>query len=127
MVAIDGAFASGSIPKSKTKNLKYTESRPYPRRDITVIHLAPDHQSDEEGAGHEDGRIGLVGPMSNYAAPPQLVEDVPYNDLGDMKAFAGRWREEHRGKWFTVPKLSGFCLVAVHRCSCCVFAVNGVA
>ena len=22
--------------------------------------------------------IGLVGPMSNYAAPPQLVEEVPY-------------------------------------------------
>src|SRR3954464_9451605 len=22
--------------------------------------------------------IGLVGPMSNYAAPPQLVETVPY-------------------------------------------------
>jgi hypothetical protein len=21
-------------------------------------------------------KIGLVGPMSNYAAPPQLVEDV---------------------------------------------------
>ena len=25
--------------------------------------------------------IGLVGPMSNYAAPPQLVEEVPYRDL----------------------------------------------
>ena len=25
--------------------------------------------------------------------------------------FARRWREEHRGQWFTVPKLSGFCLL----------------
>jgi glycosyltransferase involved in cell wall biosynthesis len=36
--------------------------------------------------------IGLVGPMSNYAAPPQLVEDVPYRDLDQMHAFARRWR-----------------------------------
>jgi GT2 family glycosyltransferase len=28
-----------------------------------------------------------------------------------MRAFAQRWRDEHRGKWFTVPKLSGFCLL----------------
>ena len=49
--------------------------------------------------------------MSNYAAPPQLVEDVPYQDLDEMHVFARRWREEHRGKWFTVPKLSGFCLL----------------
>ena len=45
----------------------------------------------------ERGRIGLVGPMSNYAAPPQLVEDVPYRDLDEMKDFARRWREDHRG------------------------------
>jgi glycosyltransferase involved in cell wall biosynthesis len=55
--------------------------------------------------------IGLVGPMSNYAAPPQLVEDVPYTDLKDMPAFARRWREQQRGKWLRVRKLSGFCLL----------------
>jgi glycosyltransferase involved in cell wall biosynthesis len=49
--------------------------------------------------------------MSNYAAPPQLVEGVPYRDLDEMQVFARRWRDEHRGKWFTVPKLSGFCLL----------------
>src|SRR4029077_2692559 len=58
-----------------------------------------------------DRRIGLVGPMSNYAAPPQLVPDVGYQRLEDLPAFARRWRDEHRGKWFTVPKLSGFCLL----------------
>jgi glycosyltransferase involved in cell wall biosynthesis len=55
--------------------------------------------------------VGLAGPMSNYAAPPQLVDDVPYHDMHEMHAFARTWRDEHRGKWFTVPKLSGFCLL----------------
>jgi hypothetical protein len=49
--------------------------------------------------------IGLVGSMSNYATPPQLVECVPDRDVGEMHHFARRWRDEHRGKWFTVPKL----------------------
>jgi len=55
--------------------------------------------------------IGLVGPMSNYAAPPQLVEEVPYRDMEEMQVFARQWRDEHRGQWFHVPKLSGFCLL----------------
>jgi len=46
-------------------------------------------------AGHD---IGLVGPMSNYASPPQLVEGVPYRDPDGMHAFAARWRSEHRGQ-----------------------------
>ena len=49
--------------------------------------------------------------MSNYAAPPQLVEDVPYRDLDAMHAFARRWRDEHRGQWFSAAKLSGFCVL----------------
>jgi glycosyltransferase involved in cell wall biosynthesis len=70
----------------------------------------------DSGAGSGDPRtarcaIGLVGPMSNYAAPPQSVEGVPYRDVQDVHAFARRWRDEHRGQWFTVPKLSGFCLL----------------
>jgi glycosyltransferase involved in cell wall biosynthesis/Flp pilus assembly protein TadD len=55
--------------------------------------------------------IGLVGPMSNYVAPPQLVDSVPYRDFHEMHAFARKWRDEHRGKWFTAHKLSGFCLL----------------
>ena len=55
--------------------------------------------------------IGLVGPMSNFAAPPQLVEDVTYRDIAEMQVFARRWRDVHRKQWFTVPKLSGFCLL----------------
>ena len=53
----------------------------------------------------------LVGPMSNYATPPQLVENVPYRDIGEMQDFARDWRDRHRGQWFNVSKLSGFCLL----------------
>ena len=62
-----------------------------------------------------DPKIGLTGPMSNYAAPPQLVENVPYADLDAMHRFAGHWREAHRGQWFTTSKLSGFCLLMKRR------------
>ncbi len=65
---------------------------------------------DGSGAGR-GSTIGLVGPMSNYAAPPQLVEGALYRDMAEMPGFARRWRDEHRGQWFTVPKLSGFCLL----------------
>ena len=49
--------------------------------------------------------------MSNYATPPQLVENVPYRDMGEMQDFARTWRDRHRGQWFSVSKLSGFCLL----------------
>ena len=65
----------------------------------------------ETNGAERDSIIGLVGPMSNYAAAPQLVDEVPYRDMAEMHGFARRWRDEHRGQWFTVPKLSGFCLL----------------
>lgn len=55
--------------------------------------------------------IGMTGPMSNYASPPQLVAETPYRDLMEMHAFADRWRDSHRGEWFEAEKLSGFCLL----------------
>jgi GT2 family glycosyltransferase len=85
--------------------------------------------------------MGLVGPMSNYAAPPQLVELVPYRigarvegrgaraegraagqppassdhlseaTLDDVNIFATEWREKQRGKWLEVERLGGFCLL----------------
>jgi len=75
--------------------------------------------------------VGMVGPMSNYAAPPQLVETVPYR-IGPKKgprskgggtgkellveteavnAFAREWREKNRGKWVEAERLGGFCLL----------------
>jgi O-antigen biosynthesis protein len=73
--------------------------------------------------------IGMVGPMSNHAAPPQLVEGVPYRlgsrarsraaGLGEEPAvdvtaahrFAREWREKNQGKWQEVERLGGFCLL----------------
>jgi O-antigen biosynthesis protein len=68
---------------------------------------------------------GLVGPMSNYAAPPQLVETVPYRvgprrggrpgdplvDVQAVASFAREFAEQHKGKWMQVERLGGFCLL----------------
>jgi GT2 family glycosyltransferase len=71
---------------------------------------------------------GLVGPMSNYAAPPQLVETVPYRvgpkkgarlgeplvDVEAIQNFARDFAGENKGKWLTVAppaRLGGFCLL----------------
>jgi GT2 family glycosyltransferase len=75
--------------------------------------------------------FGMVGPMSNYAAPPQLVENVAYRvgpkkggkgqskslpdnflvDVGAVDAFARKFFEEHKGEWMEVDRLGGFCLL----------------
>jgi GT2 family glycosyltransferase len=75
--------------------------------------------------------LGMVGPMSNYAAPPQLVETVPYRlgprkgkrpegsagtkeplvDIEAVERFAREYRELHKGKWIEVERLGGFCLL----------------
>jgi GT2 family glycosyltransferase len=75
--------------------------------------------------------IGMVGPMSNYAAPPQLIETVPYRigpkrspqgrvggitkepyvETQAVDAFAHKWREEYKGKWIETDRLGGFCLL----------------
>jgi GT2 family glycosyltransferase len=75
--------------------------------------------------------VGMVGPMSNYAAPPQLVETVPYRvgpkkvgrldgrqgssdvlvDVDAVDAFAHQHRERNKGKWLETDRLGGFCLI----------------
>lgn len=75
--------------------------------------------------------IGMVGPMSNYAAPPQLVETVPYRigpkkfgklegrhgasevlvDVEAVDEFAREFRDKNRGKWVNAERLGGFCLI----------------
>ena len=76
--------------------------------------------------------LGMVGPMSNYAAPPQLVETVPYR-VGPRKqssrhapravtesplvqvdavyTFANEYRVKNLGKWVEVERLGGFCVL----------------
>jgi GT2 family glycosyltransferase len=97
-----GGAASTPLPPAASRHL--VAPRPPP--------LAPPSQGGESAHyGPLVRGIGLVGPMTNYAPPPQLVEQVPYRDLDEMHAFARRWRGEHLGQWFMVPKLSGFCLL----------------
>jgi hypothetical protein len=60
--------------------------------------------------------------MSNYAAPPQLVETLPYRvgprkgsaelvDVAAVEMFARDFADEHRGRWMQVERLGGFCLL----------------
>ncbi len=46
--------------------------------------------TEEELRNKERTSIGLTGPMSKYASPPQLVKNVPYTNLENMQAFARR-------------------------------------
>ncbi|HYV37230.1 MAG TPA: glycosyltransferase family 2 protein [Gemmataceae bacterium] len=76
--------------------------------------------------------LGLVGPMSNYAAPPQLVENISYRigpkknsrfdgkdeatsnwlvDVSAVESFARTLSEQNRGKWVETERLGGFCLL----------------
>jgi len=81
--------------------------------------------------------IGMTGPMSNMAPPPQLVETVPYRTgirgqgagirsqesggrsqesgvrgiAAAVEQFAVGYRKEHQGKWVYSERLGGFCLL----------------
>ena len=69
--------------------------------------IAATAESDTEGGAP----VGMVGPMSNYVTPPQMVEQTAYQTLEEMHKFAGRWSREHRGGRMAANKLSGFCLL----------------
>jgi len=84
------------------------------KEDRTTEHTEITEERPEQGErrkGRHLKTIGLTGPMSNCASLPQLVENVPYGDMEEMHAFSRRWREQHRGQWFTAGKLSAFCLL----------------
>jgi GT2 family glycosyltransferase/Tfp pilus assembly protein PilF len=55
--------------------------------------------------------VGLVGPVSNYAPPPQLVEPG-YGDLSGLEAFAERRRRQFSDRALEVVRATGFCLLA---------------
>jgi O-antigen biosynthesis protein len=90
--------------------------------------------------------VGLVGPMSNHAAPPQLVEGVPYRlgarrggaagvglgeeaavDVTAVDRFAREWRKKYQGKWQEVEWLGGFCLLIKRAVMARVGNVQGQA
>lgn len=64
-------------------------------------------------AAERDGRVGLVGPRSNYVVGPQMIEGVPYapGDMEGMRQFAARLAREERGRGFFAPRAIGLCLL----------------
>src|SRR5262249_47987764 len=54
--------------------------------------------------------VGLVGPVTSYAAPPQEGR-VESRTPQELAAFAARRRAEHAGKALVVERLVGFCLL----------------
>ncbi len=55
--------------------------------------------------------VGVVGPMSNYVAGPQLIENVPYKNMEQMHQFAKRLSDENRGQTSESFGVVGFCLL----------------
>jgi len=55
-------------------------------------------------------KVGLVGAVSNAAAPPQQVE-IDYEDPAKAGEFAARRCREFAGRAVTVERLTGFCLL----------------
>ena len=76
--------------------------------DTVVTHGWLDHLI---ALAESDPEIGMVGPVSNYVSPPQLIPEVSYRSLDKMHAFAAVWRGKRLGQWMLCEKLSGFCLL----------------
>jgi|GEM_PF-4427883 len=56
--------------------------------------------------------VGLVGPMSNYVAGPQLIKDVPYRNMKQMHQFAKKLADKNSGQTSESFRIVGFCLMA---------------
>ena len=65
----------------------------------------------------EQPRVGIVGPMTNYAgsAAQGLTAPPRYRQVAELDAFAERWRDAHQGETTEVDRLVGFCMVVNRR------------
>jgi glycosyltransferase involved in cell wall biosynthesis/Flp pilus assembly protein TadD len=64
---------------------------------------------------HDWPSVGMVGAVTNYSRPPQLVACAyadPSEDTQGLDDFAARRRQEYAGRALAVERLSGFCLLA---------------
>jgi glycosyltransferase involved in cell wall biosynthesis/predicted Zn-dependent protease len=59
---------------------------------------------------HDWPKVGMVGPMTNYAAPPQEIP-VDYRTPEELALFATRRRQEFAGQALHVERLLGFCML----------------
>jgi len=59
--------------------------------------------------------VAAVGPRTNRASGPQVVEGVPYRDLAGLADFAERWGTAHAGKHAFVARLVGLAMLLRRR------------
>lgn len=55
-------------------------------------------------------KVGMVGPMSNFVAAPQLVPEVSYRNSDELENFARQFASQYAGQTQTVQRLIAFCL-----------------
>jgi len=60
--------------------------------------IVTEHWLNKLSGAADSLRVALVGPMSNYAAPPQLVEVVPYRLAVSNQGSAGNGWSEANGR-----------------------------
>ena len=60
----------------------------------------------------EHPQTGVVGPRSNRVLGQQQVDEVGYQSLAELPAFAAAWAETNAGKSQVANRVVGFCLLA---------------
>lgn len=74
--------------------------------------LTPTGWLDRLTAGLESGSdIGLIGPMTNYAASAQCIPNLTFDSMEGIEAYSSELSETERGHVRDVPKLVGFCMM----------------
>ena len=58
----------------------------------------------------DNPEIGIMGPRSNYVSGPQIVPNVPYQNLNGLEMFAKQFSEEHQGRLTLTHRIVGFCM-----------------
>ncbi|MGG1312125.1 glycosyltransferase family 2 protein [Cohnella laeviribosi] len=59
---------------------------------------------------NSDERIGMVGPVTNYASGEQQIP-VPYDNVRQMPRFAAKFNRSDSSRWRRTDRLVGFCLL----------------
>jgi glycosyltransferase involved in cell wall biosynthesis/predicted Zn-dependent protease len=59
---------------------------------------------------HNWPKVGLVGPMTSWASPPQQIP-VDYGTPEELQAFAAKRRQTFAGRGVHVERLIGFCML----------------
>nr|WP_275983948.1 glycosyltransferase family 2 protein [Paenibacillus hamazuiensis] len=59
---------------------------------------------------NSDGRIGLVGPMTNYISGKQLL-NVSYGSIAEMHRFAEMFNRPDPARWRRTDRITGFCVL----------------